>query len=123
MPRFASAEIFLEKNSFRVINVLQPGAGVLQGLTQNGVDGAARRAQGILDHESAWMPFEHLFRFQTIARHVGLRKGYFEIVTELAREVPLPLNSHPFSDRTKDWDIRQLVFPRRLRPIDRHRHD
>src|SRR6266481_5914720 len=99
MPGLASAEIFLQENSFGVINVFKPGARIVQGLAQDGVNGARRRAQRILDHESAWMLFQHLFSFQAVARHVGLWKGYFEIVTELAREVPFALNSHPLSDR------------------------
>src|SRR5437867_7358057 len=123
MAGLASAEIFLQENSFGVINVFKPGARIVQGLAQDGVNGARRRAQRILDHESARMLPEHLFGLQTIARHVCLWKWYFKIMAELPREIPFSLNSHPFSERTKDWDIRQLVSPRRLRPIDRHRHD
>src|SRR6266849_1028283 len=112
MARLASAEIFLEENSFRVINVFEPGAGIPQRLAQDGVNGARRRAQRILNHESARMLFQHLFSFQAVARHVGLRKWYLKIVAELAREIPFSLNSHPFSCGTEDWDLRQLVFPR-----------
>ena len=71
------------------------------------------------------MFFQQFFGFQTIAGNVRVRKRNFKIVAELAREIPLPLDSHPFPRRAEDRDVEaeQLVLPGCLCPIDGHRHD
>src|SRR5438309_516561 len=105
MPGFLSAKVFLEKNPLGVINLTQPGARIFQRLAQNRMDRAGWRTQRVFNYKRVRMLFQQRFSFQSVPRDVGPGKRDFELMAELAREVPFSLDLHPLADRRKNRNL------------------
>ena len=89
------------------------------------MDRAGGGTQRVLDDERPRVFGEQGLRLETVARQMRPRKRHLEIVAEPARKIPLPLDLHALARRAKERHVQrqQLFRPRRLGPINGHRHD
>src|SRR5215471_21036188 len=123
MPGLATAKILLKEHAFGVINVLKPGARIVESFAKNRVDGTGRRTKRVLQDKRLRMTFENGFGLQSVARHVSFGKWDFKVVAELPREVAVPLDFHRCTRRAENGHakLEQLLRPWRLGPVDGHR--
>src|SRR6266576_4539221 len=82
-------------------------------------------AQRVFEDEWQGIMRQNLFGFQTVARHIRLRKGDVEIITEFAGKITLPLDFHCLTCRAENRhaQLEEFGLPRGKGPVDGHGHD
>ena len=65
-----ATEVFLKENAFGIIDMLEPGLGVFEGFTKDGVNWTGGGAKGIFNNEGMRMPLKNVFGFEPIGGDV-----------------------------------------------------
>ena len=68
------AHVFLEENSLRIIDVLEPRARVLDLLAEDRMHRAGRGTERVFDDVGHRLPAQDFLRFQPVGRDVRLRE-------------------------------------------------
>src|SRR5438045_2317178 len=100
VPCLPLAEVLLEKHTFGIINMSEPGASIRGRLANDRVNWAGRRAQGVFNHKRLLVRVQKRLRLQAVPCDVRLRKGNLKIAAELPSEIPFALNAHALAGWT-----------------------
>src|SRR5689334_16292672 len=125
MAGLRATQIFLKEHALGIIDVPQPGTGVLHRLAQDCMNRAGWRAKRIFDDVWPWMLAQDAFGRESVLCDMSFGKRDAVIVTKLSGEIAFALDAHAFAGRAKDGHAagEQFLAPRRLRPVNGHRND